>query len=84
MHFEDNGMNYLVGRKIVLGVTSGVAAYKAAELTRLWARKGRTCVVLSGEWGEVRFGGHLPGLVRQHGVGDLWILACRTTWRTSI
>lgn len=33
-------MNSLAGRKIVLGVTGGVAAYKAAELVRLLGKAG--------------------------------------------
>ena len=33
-------MNDLQGRRIVLGVTGGVAAYKAAELTRLLVKQG--------------------------------------------
>lgn len=33
-------MNELAGRKIVLGVTGGVAAYKAAELVRLLGKAG--------------------------------------------
>jgi phosphopantothenoylcysteine decarboxylase/phosphopantothenate--cysteine ligase len=33
-------MGELAGRKLVLGVTGGVAAYKAAELTRLLGRAG--------------------------------------------
>src|ERR687884_1166989 len=30
----------LTGKKILLGLTGGIAAYKAAELTRLLARRG--------------------------------------------
>jgi phosphopantothenoylcysteine synthetase/decarboxylase len=37
-------MSELKGRKLVLGVTGGVAAYKAAELVRCWARPGRMCM----------------------------------------
>ncbi|MDO9586213.1 MAG: flavoprotein, partial [Syntrophales bacterium] len=33
----------LEGRKVVLGVTGGIAAYKAAELTRVLVKKG-ACV----------------------------------------
>lgn len=33
-------MNELQGRRVVLGVTGGVAAYKAAELTRLLVKSG--------------------------------------------
>lgn len=41
-------MNELAGRKIVLGVTGGVAAYKAAELVRLLGKAGaRVQVVLT-------------------------------------
>ncbi len=38
--FNPNVMNELKGRKLVLGVTGGVAAYKAAELTRLLVKAG--------------------------------------------
>ena len=44
-------MNYLVGRKIVLGVTGGVAAYKAAELTRLLGKEGADVHVVLSESG---------------------------------
>ncbi|MFM8232981.1 MAG: flavoprotein, partial [Candidatus Methylopumilus sp.] len=34
MHFDRVNLN-LASHKIILGVTGGIAAYKAAELTRL-------------------------------------------------
>src|SRR5690554_3300859 len=40
LHLYPNVMNELKGRKLVLGVTGGVAAYKAAELTRLLVKAG--------------------------------------------
>ena len=33
----------LKGKRILLGVTGGVAAYKAAELARLLSRRAPTC-----------------------------------------
>ena len=39
-------MNEFSGRRIVLGVTGGVAAYKAAELTRLLIKAGATVDVV--------------------------------------
>ncbi|OZB73432.1 MAG: hypothetical protein B7X36_09675, partial [Thiomonas sp. 14-64-326] len=36
----------LQGKHIVLGVTGGVAAYKAAELTRLLVKAGATVQVV--------------------------------------
>ena len=44
-------MNFLGGRKIVLGVTGGVAAYKAAELTRLLGKTGADVHVVLSEGG---------------------------------
>lgn len=44
-------MNFLAGRKIVLGVTGGVAAYKAAELTRLLGKAGADVHVVLSEGG---------------------------------
>ncbi len=44
-------MNFLGGRKIVLGVTGGVAAYKAAELTRLLGKAGADVHVVLSEGG---------------------------------
>lgn len=44
-------MNFLAGRKIVLGVTGGVAAYKAAELTRLLGKEGADVHVVLSEGG---------------------------------
>jgi phosphopantothenoylcysteine synthetase/decarboxylase len=37
-------MSELKGRKLVLGVTGGVAAYKAAELVRLLGKAGPMCM----------------------------------------
>src|ERR1043165_6179107 len=39
----------LAGRRIVLGVTGGIAAYKAAELTRLLIKAGATVRVVMTE-----------------------------------
>ncbi|THF60626.1 bifunctional phosphopantothenoylcysteine decarboxylase/phosphopantothenate--cysteine ligase CoaBC [Pseudothauera rhizosphaerae] len=44
-------MNELKGRKLVLGVTGGVAAYKAAELTRLLTKAGAEVHVVMTEAG---------------------------------
>lgn len=44
-------MNELAGRKIVLGVTGGVAAYKAAELVRLLGKAGADVHVVLTEAG---------------------------------
>lgn len=44
-------MNELKGRKLVLGVTGGVAAYKAAELTRLLVKAGAEVHVVMTEAG---------------------------------
>ncbi|MBT0961196.1 bifunctional phosphopantothenoylcysteine decarboxylase/phosphopantothenate--cysteine ligase CoaBC [Denitromonas iodatirespirans] len=41
----------LKGRKIILGVTGGVAAYKAAELTRLMVKSGASVHVVLSEGG---------------------------------
>ncbi|TVO59482.1 bifunctional phosphopantothenoylcysteine decarboxylase/phosphopantothenate--cysteine ligase CoaBC [Denitromonas halophila] len=41
----------LKGRKIILGVTGGVAAYKAAELTRLMVKAGASVHVVLSEGG---------------------------------
>ncbi|MDR2880635.1 MAG: hypothetical protein LBV29_01870, partial [Azoarcus sp.] len=40
IHVIDEMRPELYGRKIVLGVTGGIAAYKAAELTRALKRLG--------------------------------------------
>jgi phosphopantothenoylcysteine decarboxylase/phosphopantothenate--cysteine ligase len=42
-------MNELAGKRIVLGVTGGIAAYKAAELTRLLVKAGATVDVVMTE-----------------------------------
>lgn len=44
-------MNSLAGRKLVLGVTGGVAAYKAAELVRLLVKDGADVHVVLSEAG---------------------------------
>lgn len=44
-------MNRLQGRKLVLGVTGGVAAYKAAELVRLLGKAGADVHVVLSEGG---------------------------------
>jgi len=44
-------MNDLQGRRVVLGVTGGVAAYKAAELVRLLVKDGATVDVVLTESG---------------------------------
>lgn len=44
-------MNELAGRKIVVGVTGGVAAYKAAELVRLLVKSGADVHVVLTEGG---------------------------------
>jgi phosphopantothenoylcysteine decarboxylase / phosphopantothenate---cysteine ligase len=42
-------MNDLAGKRIVLGITGGIAAYKAAELTRLLVKAGATVDVVMTE-----------------------------------
>jgi phosphopantothenoylcysteine decarboxylase / phosphopantothenate---cysteine ligase len=44
-------MNELAGKKLVLGVTGGVAAYKAVELTRLLGKAGAEVHVVLSEGG---------------------------------
>jgi len=46
-----NGMGELKGKKVILGVTGGVAAYKAAELTRLLVKEGASVHVVLTEGG---------------------------------
>lgn len=41
-----NGANTLANRKILLAVTGGIAAYKAAELVRLYVKAGATVKVM--------------------------------------
>src|ERR1044071_6627505 len=43
------GGQCLAGRRIVLGVTGGIAAYKAAELCRLFVKAGATVRVVMTE-----------------------------------
>jgi phosphopantothenoylcysteine decarboxylase / phosphopantothenate---cysteine ligase len=43
------GGGRLAGRRVVLGVTGGIAAYKAAELTRLFIKAGATVRVVMTE-----------------------------------
>jgi phosphopantothenoylcysteine decarboxylase / phosphopantothenate---cysteine ligase len=45
-HFRQESMAALKGRKIVLGVTGGIAAYKAAELVRELVRRGAEVFVV--------------------------------------
>jgi len=45
----DGGDAALANRRIVLGVTGGIAAYKAAELVRLYAKAGATVRVVMTE-----------------------------------
>lgn len=42
-------MNMLTGKKIVLGITGGIAAYKAAELTRAFVKEGARVKVIMTE-----------------------------------
>jgi phosphopantothenoylcysteine decarboxylase/phosphopantothenate--cysteine ligase len=48
---DSNVMSDLQGRRVVLGVTGGVAAYKAAELARLLVKQGATLDVVLTEAG---------------------------------
>jgi phosphopantothenoylcysteine synthetase/decarboxylase len=63
-------MSELKGRKrLVLGVTGGIAAYKAAELVRLLGKAGADVhVVLTKAGARFRHRGDLSGAVRQPGV----------------
>jgi phosphopantothenoylcysteine decarboxylase/phosphopantothenate--cysteine ligase len=54
---DTNIINALHGRKIVLGVSGGIAAYKAAELTRLLVKAGADVHVAMTEAGERFVGG---------------------------
>jgi phosphopantothenoylcysteine decarboxylase/phosphopantothenate--cysteine ligase len=42
----------MAGKRIVLGVTGGIAAYKAAELVRLLVKAGATVQVVMTEGGD--------------------------------
>ena len=46
---SDGGAGGLAGKRIVLGVTGGIAAYKAAELCRLFVKAGATVRVVMTE-----------------------------------
>jgi phosphopantothenoylcysteine decarboxylase/phosphopantothenate--cysteine ligase len=64
-------MSQLAGKRIVLGVTGGVAAYKAAELTRLLVKAGATVDVVLTESGA-----------RFVGVQTFQALSGRPVWTT--
>ena len=40
----------MVGKKIILGITGSIAAYKAAFLTRLLIKAGAEVQILMKEW----------------------------------
>jgi phosphopantothenoylcysteine decarboxylase/phosphopantothenate--cysteine ligase len=46
------GMNDLAGKHIVLGLTGGIACYKAAELCRAFVKEGATVQVVMTEASE--------------------------------
>jgi phosphopantothenoylcysteine decarboxylase / phosphopantothenate---cysteine ligase len=46
---SDGGVTGLAGRRVLLGVTGGIAAYKAAELCRLFVKAGATVRVVMTE-----------------------------------
>ena len=50
------GMERLTGKNIVLGVTGGIAAYKAAELCRLLGKEGADVHVVMTEAAEAFIG----------------------------
>lgn len=64
-------MSQLAGKRIALGVTGGVAAYKAAELTRLLVKAGATVDVVLTESGA-----------RFVGVQTFQALSGRPVWTT--
>ena len=75
----------LKGKRILLGMTGGIAAYKAAELTRLLVKAGADVRVAMTE-AATRFvgtGDH-AGAVRPAGLDrPVGRRGCRTPWGTS-
>lgn len=63
----------LQAKKIILGITGGVAAYKAAELARLWVKAGYTVQTVMTE-AATRFIGTatLQALTGRQVLTDLW------------
>ena len=66
-------MALLAGKRIVLGVTGGVAAYKAAELARLFVKAGARVDVVLTEAGAHFVGAATFQAITGHAVwSDLW------------
>jgi phosphopantothenoylcysteine decarboxylase/phosphopantothenate--cysteine ligase len=66
-------MSLLAGKRIVLGVTGGVAAYKAAELARLFVKAGARVDVVLTEAGAHFVGAATFQAITGHAVwSDLW------------
>ncbi|MDE2598912.1 MAG: bifunctional phosphopantothenoylcysteine decarboxylase/phosphopantothenate--cysteine ligase CoaBC [Rhodocyclaceae bacterium] len=66
-------MSLLAGKRIVLGVTGGVAAYKAAELARLFVKAGARVDVVLTEAGAHFVGSATFQAITGHAVwSDLW------------
>ena len=66
-------MSLLAGKRIVLGVTGGVAAYKAAELARLLVKAGARVDVVLTEAGAHFVGAATFQAITGHAVwSDLW------------
>lgn len=66
-------MSLLAGKRIVLGVTGGVAAYKAAELARLFVKAGARVDVVLTEAGAHFVGAATFQAITGHSVwSDLW------------
>jgi len=45
-------MSILNGKKVLIGVTAGIAAYKAANLVRLFIKKGAQVNVIMTRYGK--------------------------------
>src|SRR5690606_7514870 len=68
-----SAMSLLAGKRIVLGVTGGVAAYKAAELARLFVKAGARVDVVLTEAGAHFVGAATFQAITGHAVwSDLW------------
>jgi len=78
-------MTDVSGKRILLGITGGIAAYKAAELTRL-SSAGADVRVVMNRGRAVSFhraGDRLQALSGQPCTRILWTRACPTAWATS-
>jgi phosphopantothenoylcysteine decarboxylase/phosphopantothenate--cysteine ligase len=79
-----NVMNEFQGRRIVLGVTGGVAAYKAAELVRLLVKAGAEVdVVLTAAGAQFVGAATFQALTGRRVWQACGTSAWTTAWRTS-